>query len=196
MLQISGEEIIQLLTTYKYLILLPISIIEGPIISMIAGFLCSAGILSIPTTAGILLLGDWGGDTLYYTIGRWGGRPLIRKWGHFLGFTENKVLKIEEHFEKNSIKTLMLGKTQAIGGVFLAAAGLSKMPYSKFMFINMIGSIPKIIIFLSIGYFSGATYDIMNQYLGIYGAIATATLVIISGIYFFIKINKNAQAQK
>lgn len=193
MFNASSAEIIQLLTTYKYLILLPISIIEGPIIAIIAGFLCSTKILNIPATYGILLLGDWCGDTLYYAIGRWGGRPLIRKWGHLLGFTESKVLKIEEHFEKNSVKTLMIGKTQAIGGVFLAAAGLSKMPYGKFMIINIIGSIPKIIVFLSVGYFSGATFEAMNKYLGIYGAIGSAALILIGGIYFFVKLDKNAQ---
>ncbi|MFA6306146.1 MAG: DedA family protein [Candidatus Gracilibacteria bacterium] len=185
------DSIVLLLSTYKYLILLPIAFLEGPIISVIAGFLCSTGILNIPITYAILLLGDWGGDTLYYAIGRFGGRPLIRKWGHFLGFTEEKVLKIEKHFEKNAGKTLVVGKTQAIGMVFLTAAGLSKMPYGKFMLINLIISLPKTILFLVIGYFAGETYDMINEYLGIYGAVTTIALILGVGIYFFTKSRNN-----
>ena len=45
------DHIVYLLTEYKYLILFPLAIVEGPIIAVIAGFLCSSGFLNPPATS-------------------------------------------------------------------------------------------------------------------------------------------------
>jgi len=45
---LSFQHFIQLLLTYKYLILFPMALIEGPIITIIAGFIASLGYLNLP----------------------------------------------------------------------------------------------------------------------------------------------------
>lgn len=190
----SLDSIINLLSTYKYALLFPISIVEGPVVSVIAGFLSAHGFLNLFITYAVLIAGDIVGDTMYYSIGRWGGRPFIRKWGKYFGIKEDKVLKIEKHFEKHAGKTLLIGKTQAIGGLFLAAAGLSKMPYWKFIWFNFIGTIPKSAILLAVGFFIGNAYKVINNYLGYYAIIATAIFLLIIGVYFFFRSSKKASS--
>lgn len=188
------DEIIELLATYKYLLLFPISVVEGPVVSVVAGFLCAGGIFSIPTAYFVLVMGDMVGDTLYYSIGRWGGRPFIRKWGHVFGLSEPRVLKLENHFQNHAGKTLLIGKTQALGGLFLAAAGLSRMSYPKFMWFNLIGTLIKSMALLLLGYFAGQAYGLIDKYLGYYAIIASA--VLITGIIIYMLIKRQPQKQQ
>lgn len=183
----SLDSLIVLLSTYKYFLLFPISVVEGPIISVIAGFLCFNGIFNLPITYFVLIMGDMVGDTLYYSIGRWGGRPFIKKWGHFFGLNENRILKLENHFKNHPGKTILIGKTQAIGGLFLAAAGMSKMSYPLFIWFNFIGTAAKSMILLLIGYFAGHAYKLIDQYLGFYAIIITVIFFAAILIYFSIK---------
>lgn len=183
----SLDSLIVLLSTYKYFLLFPISVIEGPIISVIAGFLCSQGIFSIPITYFVLIMGDMVGDTIYYSIGRWGGRPFIKRWGHLFGLDENRLLKMDNHFKNNAGKTILIGKTQAVGAFFLVAAGMSKTHYPTFIFFNFIGTAAKSMILILIGYFAGHAYKLIDQYLGFYAIIITVIFIAAILIYFSIK---------
>ena len=75
------NNIINLLLHYKYLILLPLSVIEGPIITVIAGFFATMGIFNPYLVYTIAVVGDIFGDTLAYGIGRWGSVPFINHFG-------------------------------------------------------------------------------------------------------------------
>ena len=76
------EHFIALLLQYKYFFLFPIAIIEGPIISILAGVLIARGVMDPWVSYTLLVLGDLIGDGFYYAIGRFGGRPVLNKWGH------------------------------------------------------------------------------------------------------------------
>jgi len=185
----SLEEIIQLLILYKYYLLFPLSILEGPIVTVLGGFLVTKGIFNFGVAYIILVLGDIIGDLIYYAIGRWGGKPFIHKWGKFFGLNESTVIKTEDHFKNHSIKTLLFGKTQLIGSVILAAAGMTKMPLFKFIGVNLLASMIKTLGIMLIGYYFGHAYNSIDKYFGVYGKIS---LVIIIGvlIYLFLKKKK------
>lgn len=179
------DSIIPLLETYKYLLLFPISIAEGPTITIIAGFLVSEGVLNPIIAYLVMVAGDVAGDTIYYSIGRWGGRSYIRKHGKFFGITESRVVHTEKHFKNHSIKTLLIGKTNALGALVLSAAGLGKMPYLKFIIVNTLASSVKVIILIVIGYYFGRSYKLIDSYLGLTGAVITGITILALAIYFF-----------
>jgi len=181
------DAVVHLVETYKYAILLPVSTVEGPAVSLVTGFLCSLKILNIAISYGILLAGDMIGDTIYYSIGRFGGRRFIRKWGHYFSIDEEKVVRMERRFERHAGKILLIGKTQAIGGIALVSAGLAKMPYWKYMWFNLVGSLVKVALFLTLGYYFGKSYSLVNGYLGVHATITTAILVLAVIAYFVIK---------
>src|SRR3989338_6750213 len=78
----SLEAIIALLTTYKYLLLFPIVIVEGPIITVIAGFLSSLGQLNFFISYAIAVVGDVVGDCIYYALGFYGRQKFV--WYNFI----------------------------------------------------------------------------------------------------------------
>ncbi|TRZ64094.1 MAG: DedA family protein [Spirochaetia bacterium] len=180
-------QITTLLIQYKYFILFPVAVIEGPIATVIAGFLAATNYLDPYIAFSIIVSGDLVGDILAYAIGRWGREKLIIKWGYYLGVNSERLKKIEGHFERNTGKTLLLGKVlHGIGGTFLIAAGIAKVPILKFIWFNFLGTVPKSFILILIGFYFGYAISTIKSYLELIAAIfvGAGIIAILACLYF------------
>ena len=161
----SFAQIFGWLINYKYLILLPVTVVEGPIITVIAGFLASTGVLELFTAFAVVIVGDVIGDTLYYSIGRWGREKFVARWGKYIGLSLERVQKMEHQFEKRGKMILIWGKiSHVFGAVILVSAGISKVKFKDFIFLNFIASLPKSALLLLIGFYFGQAYVRINKY--------------------------------
>jgi membrane protein DedA with SNARE-associated domain len=177
--------IFDLITHYGYVVIFPIAVVEGPIISIISGFLVSLHLLNIYAVFIILILGDLVGDTLYYYIGYFGAGPFVRRWGHVFGISEDNLLTFESHFKKHETVALLLGKTQPTGSLVLATAGFMKIKFNRFLLINLFGTTLKTTILLGVGYYFGKSYVAIDNYLTKGGLILVA--VSIGGLLLYIE---------
>ena len=187
------EHIILLLTAYKYLFLFPIVVVEGPIITVIAGFLSSIGIFNIFIAFAVVVVGDIVGDVAYFALGYYGRQRFVTRWGRFLGITLERLEQLEKHFEKHSGKTLLIGKlSQGIGGAVLVAAGMAKVPLRKLVLYDFLPTLPKSIILLLIGYYAGESYVKISSYFD-YAAIGTIVASVIFIVVYFMmgRVSKN-----
>ncbi len=177
--------VVKLVIEYKYLILFPVAVIEGPVIAIIAGFLAARGFINFLTAYLVLMLADLVGDTLYYAVGRYGGRRFIQRWGKYIGLKPERLAATERHFELHPKKTLLFGKTQAWGSLILVAAGVAKMRYRYFLSINIAATIIKTCIFVILGFYFGQIYATLNSYLGYVNLILFA--IGLAVIFYFFK---------
>ena len=185
------DHIVLLLTHYGYLILFPIAVIEGPIISVIAGFLVSKGLLNFFFAYLVLLAGDLGGDMLYYAVGRWGGMPFIKRWGPRLGLNPARVAQVDKHFVDHGGKTLLFGKwTQTVGAPILVSAGIVRMPFWKYMWYNTLGSLPKSLLLITLGFYFGQTYNQWSHYIDEISWALFGAVVIGFVLYYYFKKKK------
>ena len=180
-------EISPLLMNYGYLMFFVLSVFEGPIITVIAGSLVGLGYFNFWIIYAISVLGDLLGDLLYYSVGRWGS-GYLRKRGRFMGVSLAHVEKIETHFADHAGKTLTFGKlTHAVGAAILIAAGMAKIPLKKFLWLNFLGTLPKVLIFVLVGYYFGQAYQQIDHYFN-YAVFATFIgILLLVGMYFFVK---------
>ncbi len=190
-MNISPDSIVSLLLLYKYLILFPIMVFEGPIVTIIAGFLISLGVMSWPITYIIIVAGDLVGDLMFYYIGKIGRLKWIRRWGKYIGLNENRVEKVEKFFREHPAKTLLFGKlSHVVGAPVIIAAGLAKMPVLNFLWWNLLGTLPKSFAILIVGFYFGQAYVMINHYLndlymaGFILAIIAATIFVLFGKIF------------
>jgi membrane protein DedA with SNARE-associated domain len=182
---------VSLLSLYGYVIIFPIAILEGPTIAVISGFLAAQGVFKIIPLFFIFLLGDFAGDVFYYSMGRYGGIPIVKKFEKFLKIKESDIEKMSHHFNKHDIKILLLGKAQPLGSLVLMTAGFIKMNFGRFILINVISSVPKVILFLWIGYYFGSAYAKIDGYLQKIGIIIILVIILAVIIYFlYLKKNK------
>ncbi len=184
---ISLATVVELLMTYRYFVLFPLSVLEGPIVTILAGFLSSLGYLDIWLVYALVVLGDLVGDSLFYAIGFWGREQVISRWGHHFGITMDKIKKLEEHWTQYGGTSLVIGKiSHAIGAVFLIAAGMARMPFGSFLWFNFVATIPKSLVLILIGYYFGHAYVQLSKYLHYSVLVAGILIGLLLSLYFIL----------
>jgi len=170
------DHIIFLLEQYKYLLLYPLAIVEGPILAVIAGFLCIAGFLNPIIVYPIIVLGDITGDSLVYMIGRWGVPGFLKIIAKKVGLQPENMDRVRTYFDSNPNKTISLSKiTLGIGFAGIILAGNAKIPYSRFIRICLITSALQYVVYFGTGLLFGTAYKQIAHYLNIFAALAFVT---------------------
>jgi membrane protein DedA with SNARE-associated domain len=186
---ISPSELLAILEHYRYWIIFPIAIFEGPIIIIISGFLVSLGYLNGAIAYLVVITADIIGDSLYYSLGRfWGKSKFIKKIGKYIGYDESSEKFIEEHFKKHKVKTFLIGKvSHGLGGTIQVASGIAKVTYNEFFWLSLLGTAPKALGLLVLGYYLGSYYERINGYLHNIALISFSIFII---ILIFVVSNK------
>ncbi len=170
------QELINLIIVNGHLLLFPIIVIEGPIFTIISGFLSSIHILNLYIVLPIVIIGDITGDIIYYFLGYFGREKMLLKFGKFFGVTKEKIRSLEKHFHNHAGKTLAIGKfSHGVGSIFLFAAGIARVPFWRFLLLDLIPTIPKSILLLLIGFYFGESYNKIKTYLD-YTTVSTFVL--------------------
>lgn len=185
-MDLSVAHITDWLMHYGYFAVILFVVLEGPIVTVISGSLIPIGVFNFFLAFFIIVFADLFADCLYYAVGRWGGYKFINRFGYLLGLSAKRVDALKEHFDSRGAETLFLGKiSHGIGGIFLTAAGLAKMPFHKFLFYNFIASLIKSFVLLLIGYlFAGAILQI-NDFFQFFAKISIGTIILIFVIYLY-----------
>lgn len=180
-------ESVTLIHQYGYAVVLILSVPEGPIVGVLAGFFVSLGYLNAVISFFVLLAGDLIGDALYYALGRFGGHHFIRRWGKYFAITEERVARFQKQFLKHDWKIVLFSKTQALGSAILFSAGFVRMPFSRYIAYNTLGTVPKVILFEVVGIYFGQGYRTINTYIG-YVAIGSFFVgFLLLGFYWWAK---------
>ncbi len=170
---------------YGYFVILPTSMFTGPIIGVIAGLLVSLGTLNWFLTFLALELGDIVGDVAFYFLGRYGHGPVVEPIARWLGATKAGEDKLARAFEKHETNVILINKLNAAGAVVLYYAGAVGMPFGRYLLMNALGSVPKVIFFELIGYFFGQSYLQVREYLNLVGALSLLIPLGLIGAYWY-----------
>jgi membrane protein DedA with SNARE-associated domain len=178
---------IQLLLTYRYIILIPLAIIEGPIVTVVCGFLVTLKVFNPLAVYAVMVLGDIVGDAGIYYIGYSGKRFL-----KYFRITEEKLEKAKTYFHENHKKAIAMSKLiHGIGFTGLVAAGASHVPYKKYFKTCAIISIIQSFVMLILGILFGHAYVVIGKYLNYYAAFVSVLALIILVIVFLRKYKFN-----
>ncbi len=145
----------------KYVLIFFGAIIEGPILMIASGFLLHLGVFSAVPLFAALLAGDLVGDVIWYYFGYFFAEPILKRHGHFLSVTPELLEKTKELFHRYHARILLISKiTMGFGMALgtLMAAGITRIPFRTYMFLNALGELILITWMLSIGYFFGQLY--------------------------------------
>jgi membrane protein DedA with SNARE-associated domain len=140
-------------------LILPLAVIEGPIVSTLAGFLSAQGYFPWLPALILLICGDLIGDVIYYWIGRTGRTPLSGL-GQRLGMRRVLTPELQRGLTQNAAKMLFIGKwTHSIGCLVLIGSGMLRLPLARFILVNLVATVPKSALLFSLGYFAGDHYS-------------------------------------
>lgn len=152
--------------------------IPSELILPFAGFLVGEGVALEPITGQpwslwlVVLAGTLGATTgglIAYAIGYWGGRPVILRWGRWLGITAADIDRTEAFFARYGAAASLIGRMiPVVRSLVSFGAGVGRMPLVPFMVFTVLGSIPWNLALVLAGYMLGerwAQFEVlMAQY--------------------------------
>lgn len=174
------QDIINLILHYKYFIVFPLAVLEGPAVSIILGFLVSLNYFHFGAALAVLVLADLFGDTLYYLIGKYAGPIFINRFGKYVGLSFERVSKIQNYVLENSYKTIVFGKiVHSLGIPTLISVGMSKVPLRSFLLMAGSVALVKSIILLLLGYLFGNVFRTLIVYLDRFSSLTIVLGILI-----------------
>ena len=148
------RQILRFFIKYKYQAIFPVAVLEGPIISIISGFLVSRGYLSLFPALFVVFLGDVVSDSIFHFIGK-GGRYMIN-YLKFSRISEEQLRRIENQFATSPWKTMILAKASyGLGTIFMIATGAARMSWKKFLEYILSLNFIRSAILIAIGFYFG-----------------------------------------
>lgn len=186
------DTVMALIQAHGIWLLIPVSVIEGPIVTVIASYLASMGVLNIWAVTLVVILGDLAGDLIFYGAGRWGAGA---RWTRRLGLTEARLSEVTGHFDEQGPRTLFIGKwTHSVGAAVLFAAGVARMPFGRFMFWNTLAAVPKCLVFVAVGWFFGHLYARIDHWLGRISLVMLVLAALAALIWWWRRNNRKDKA--
>ena len=105
-------------------------------------------------------LGSLCGITASYSLGRFGGIPLIRKYGHLVHLSEKELRKVRNWFSKTGRWALFFGYfIPGVRHLSAYAAGTSGLEYPVFAMFAYAGGVIWASGFVCTGFFLGKEWD-------------------------------------
>ncbi|WP_192931202.1 DedA family protein [Gemmobacter serpentinus] len=171
----TGAEISAIAAHWGLWALIPLAILEGPVISLVTGWLVSLGLVGLMTGFTLIVIGDVLGDCVLYLIGRGGAQGMARWLPARLCPPRSRVVPLIRGFRRNGVRLLVMGKlTHAAGAPLLLAAGMARMPLGPFLLANLLAALPKAALLIGLGYAFGEAAESMLDWVLAGGAVILA----------------------
>ncbi|OAT79459.1 hypothetical protein A6M21_01320 [Desulfotomaculum copahuensis] len=117
--------------------------LPSEVILPFGGYLVSTGRL---TYLGVVIAGTLGGTAgsiVSYAIGWWGGRPLILRYGRYIGISHKHFQTAEKWFLRYGEATVFFTRLMPVVRTFISLpAGISGMNFFRFVLYTILGSLP------------------------------------------------------
>ncbi|MEV5509719.1 DedA family protein [Streptomyces orinoci] len=160
--------------------------VPGETVMTAAAVYAGAGRLNIVAVAVIAFLAAVAGDNVGYAIGRYGGHRLVVRYGRYVMLTEERLAKAQAFFARHGGKVVTVARfiegLRQVNGII---AGLSEMPWRRFLAFNALGAALWVGAWVTLGYFAGqhleTIYPAIQRYeLYLLGALAVVIAVLLA----------------
>jgi len=180
--------------------------IPSELVLPFAGFLVGEGTAIEPLTGQpwnlvlVTLFGTIGatvGALVAYAIGLFGGRPIIERWGRYLGISPADLDRAETFFERHGDAAAFFGRlVPVIRSLVSFAAGVARMPLGRFVLFTFLGSLPFTLLLATAGVVLGQNWATVGGVLKQFEYLIVAILgvIVLAWIWFRIVRPRGARA--
>lgn len=162
--------------------------LPSEVILVFGGYLVSIGRLEFYMTVAAGTIGGMVGSSLSYYLGYKGGRPLLVKYGRYIGFSVKHLEMSEKWFDKYGEATVFFTRLMPIIRTFISLpAGIAKMHFGKFFIYSLLGSIPWSFLLVYIGLKLGQNWKAISPWFHRLDVVVAIAIVAIVVFYFWRK---------
>ncbi|MGA9079834.1 MAG: DedA family protein [Halobacteriota archaeon] len=155
--------------------------LPSEVIMPFAGYVAWEGKLSL---LGVAIAGTIGcliGSLVIYSIGAYGGRPLLERYGRYILVRTSELDRADTWFARHGEITVFISRVLPIIRSFISLpAGIARMDIKKFSLYTTLGSFPWCFALAYVGFLLGpqwATIERLFRYLDIVVIVGFVALV-------------------
>lgn len=156
-------------------------VIPGETVVVLAGFLAAHGYLDLGDCMVVTALGAVLGDSAGYAIGKAMGRDYFERHERLFLIKRRHLQKVEAYFTRHGGKTVFWGRfAHLLRAMVPFAAGMSGMPYTRFVPYNILGGTLWAITFALLGYYFGQSWQLVEKWSGRAGVFILFMILVIA----------------
>ena len=104
------------------------------------------------------------GAVVGYAIGAWGGRPILDRYGRYVGIGASDLDRADRWFERWGSWAVFFGRMVPLVRTFVSyPAGISRMPMGRFLLFSTLGSLPWNAALIYAGFVVGDNYPVIES---------------------------------
>ncbi|NDB60991.1 DedA family protein [bacterium] len=172
-----------------YFLIIVLASIEGPILAMLFGVLIKLGYFDFLPIYTTLVIGDLIGDSVWYSIGRRFGHRFVGRFGKYFNVDDYKIEKVDKVFHKYKHYILFISKISngfGLSLVTLITAGMVRIPFWKYLSVNLAGQFIWSGMLIGVGYFFSNLYIQVDTWMSRVGVVVLFVVV----VYLFLQYGK------
>ncbi len=158
--------------------------VPSAVVMGFAGYSCYLGHMDIVLVTLVGALGSMFGSLTMFLLALWGGRPLLKKYGRYIGLKKDSLSKAEAWFDRYGHRAVVVCQLFPIARDLIAfPAGAARMSTAQFAFYSFLGSIPFCLLLALAGMLSGPAWRPIVQALDDYDVILAVLFLLLVAIY-------------
>ncbi|MDP9426436.1 MAG: DedA family protein [Actinomycetota bacterium] len=167
--------------------------IPSEIVLPLAGFLVGRGDLNLWGALVAATTGSVLGAVVLYSLGRWGGRRLVLRYGSWLRVDEDKLDRAEGWFRRYGDVLVLFARIVPIArSIVSIPAGTAKMPLVRFVVLTSIGSAIWNALLIGTGMILGANWSMVQNWVGSYSN-AVLILAAVGAAYLLLRYFRRSE---
>jgi membrane protein DedA with SNARE-associated domain len=152
--------------------------IPSEVVLPLAGFLVGRGDLGFWPALLSSTFGSVTGALILYSLGRYGGRPLVLRYGRFLRVDEERLDRADGWFRRYGDWVVLFARVVPVArSIVSIPAGTTKMPLVRFTVLTALGSCAWNALLIGAGVILGANWQRVEHWVGSYSNVALAVAV-------------------
>lgn len=153
-------------------------VLPGEAAAVIGGVIASQGEVNIVVMVALVVAAAIVGDSVGYEIGRHFGPRILDI--RILAKHQDQIRKAQDFLRRRGGPAVFFGRFIAFFRAMMPAlAGISRMPYAKFIAFNAVGGIVWGSAFVLLGYYGSGSYQRLESVIGEGSAIVVAAVAVL-----------------
>lgn len=171
---------------------LTIELIPAELILPLVGYWVYQGDMNLWLAIVAGSIGGVTGPLTLYALGRYGGRPLVLKYGKYLFISEANLIAAERFFAKYGAGVAFFARfVPGIRTVISIPCGISKMKPATFCLFTYLAMLPITCFYVYVGYYFGPEWEQAIPFIKEYSQPLLILMLLLFLLYFLMKIYRN-----
>jgi membrane protein DedA with SNARE-associated domain len=164
--------------------------VPSEVIQLFAGYLVSLHRMSLFAAVSAGVLGNVIGSWIAWSVGYYGGRPFVDRFGRYIHVTPARLALSERWFERHGELAVLVGRCVPVIRTFISLpAGIARMPFWRFTLFTFIGCVPWVLGLTLLGRQVGPSWERWRHRLE-YLDYIVAAVIVIGIVYLFVRARR------